>query len=108
MLGTVVSNGFAQRLDVSRFPGRIAQHHTQSSHATVDPVLEIHGGIVGPEPSLDIFARHQVAWPLQEHNQDSQGLTLQPDFDSVLAKLVCVKVQFKGSEPCDPDDFFQC
>lgn len=45
-----------QGLDVARIAGGVAQGRTEPGHRTVDSVVKIHGGVVGPEPRLDLFA----------------------------------------------------
>src|SRR6185436_20720293 len=52
----------------------------------------------GPQPPLQLFAGHDVAWPLEHHPEDLEWLLLQADPAVAVVKLARTEVQFERSE----------
>src|ERR1700674_1333813 len=69
------SNGF----DKAGTLGGVAEGLTDFADRFVEPVVEIHKSVSGPEFSLKIFASYDLAGVLKEHRQDLAGLFLQPE-----------------------------
>jgi hypothetical protein len=90
-----------QRLDVPRIVGGIAQRIAQPLNRCVDAVVELDDGVVGPQHLAQLFAGHQLARPVQQHDQDSERLLVEANLDPVLAQLGGLNVEFERAEAED-------
>jgi hypothetical protein len=71
---------------------RIAERIPESPDCGVDAVLEIHKGVIGPQPRAQLFACHNLTGALQQCQKNLQGLILQPDLDAIAAKFAGLAV----------------
>jgi hypothetical protein len=67
-------------------------------------VIEIHNGVVGPEPPLDFLAGDNLASPLNQHSQNLEWLLSKQELAIAVyrperAQFTRMKVKFKPSEP---------
>jgi len=53
---------------------------------------------IGPESFAKHISGYNITSPVQQHLQDLEGLFLQPDTHSMLAKFARLEVDFKGAE----------
>ena len=83
------------RLDVLRFVRRITQRLPQLLHGGVNAVVELHHRVVGPELLLDLFARHQFARTLHQHQQNLEGLFLKTNLLLAFTEFSGLEVAFK-------------
>jgi len=61
----------------------------------VEPVVEIHESVRGPEFLLKLLASYDLAGVLSQRRQDLKGLFLKPDSQAVLAQFARAKIQFE-------------
>jgi len=59
--------------------GRVAEGLTDFVDRFIDPVIEIHEGVCGPESFLNFLASYDLAGVLEQHRQDLEGLFLKPN-----------------------------
>ncbi len=76
-----------QSLDKLRTVRRILKCRPQFLDRSIDGVLEVHHGIVGPQSSLDLFPIHNLAGTLQQNQQHLARLLLQTNRPIVVAQL---------------------
>src|SRR5260370_42370381 len=76
-----------QRFHVAWLVRRIPQRIPQPFNRCVDAVIELYDGVVRPEFLANLLAQHHLAGMRHEHQQDSEGLFLEPDLDAVVAQL---------------------
>ncbi len=88
-----------QRLDETRIIGGIVQRLADFVDGLVEPVLEIHKRVRGPQRLLQFLARHDLARTLEQHGQNFEGLFLELDLCAVFAQLSRAKIDFVDSEP---------
>jgi hypothetical protein len=88
-----------QRFDEAGVLGVIPQRLAQFIHGGVDAVFKVNEGIGGPEPLLDLFPRHHLAGPLEEHGENLEGSFLQLDLAAVMAQFTSSKVNFELPDP---------
>ena len=69
------SNGF----DETRTLGGVAKSLTDLVDRFVEPVVEIHERVCGPELLLQFLATNDLAGALKQHRQDLEGLLLKPN-----------------------------
>jgi len=69
------SNGF----DETRTLGGVAKSLTDLVDRFVEPVVEIHERVCGPELLLQFLATNDLAGALEQHRQDLEGLLLKPN-----------------------------
>src|SRR6266851_450010 len=69
------SNGFHKAGTL----GGVAESLTDFVDRFVEPVVEIHKSVCGPESFLKFLASYDLAVVLKQHRQDLEGLFLQPD-----------------------------
>jgi hypothetical protein len=91
-----------ESLDVSRRFGRIAEGRAQLGHGLVQAAVEIDEGVGGPKFLAEFLSGNQFAGTFEEQREDLEGLLLQPDSNSVLAKLTGAKLNFKNAKPQSP------
>lgn len=61
-------------------------------------MIEIDKGVGGPQALAKPFTFHQLTGPLQQHQKNFKGLTLQLDSDSALPQFTGFQVYFEGSK----------
>jgi len=61
-------------------------------------MVEIDKGVRRPQALAESFAFNQLTGPLQQHDQNFKGLTLQFDSDPTLPQLTCFQVYFESSK----------
>jgi len=59
--------------------GGIAEGLTDFVDRFVEPVIEIHESVCGPECFLNFLASYDLAGVLKQHRQDLEGLFLKPN-----------------------------
>src|SRR6202795_3315981 len=59
--------------------GGVTEGLTDFVDRFVEPVVEIHESVCGPEFFLKFLASYDVAGVLKQHRQDLEGLFLKPD-----------------------------
>ena len=69
--------------------GVVPERFAQPLYRRVDAVFEINEGILGPDLLSNFFAGHQFARTLQQHGEDSKGLTGQLDLHPLLTQFSC-------------------
>src|SRR4029077_21254529 len=65
--------------------GRVTEGLSDFVDRFVEPVVEIHKSVSGPEFFLKFPAGYHLAGVLKQHRQDLEGLFLKPDSEPVLA-----------------------
>ena len=75
--------------------GGIAQGLTDLVDRFVEPVVEIHERVRGPELLRKFLARYDLAGVLEQHRQDSERLLLKPDSQAVLAQFTRTKIHLE-------------
>jgi len=93
---------FGNRLDISRFLDRVPQHRPEVFHGAVQPVLEIHERVGGPELLLKLFAGNDVAPVFHQNLKHVKRLGAQLQPDAVAIELARPGAQFKATT--EPDD----
>jgi hypothetical protein len=86
----------------TRTLGGIAERVADFVDCFVQSVVEVHEGVCGPELFLKFLACDYLAGVLEQHNQDAEGLFLEPDSEPVLAQFASAKIQFENSEKETP------
>jgi hypothetical protein len=81
---------------------RISKRVTDFVYRFVEPVIEIHESIRGPELFLQLFARYHLAGALQQNRQDLEGLFLQPDAQAMFVQFASAKIHLENSEADSP------
>jgi hypothetical protein len=61
-------------------------------------MVEVHKGIGGPQPGVQIFPRDDFSGTLEEHCQHLKGLFLKANLEAVAAELPDAKVYLKDSK----------
>jgi len=59
--------------------GGVAEGLTEFVDRFVEPVIEIHESVCGPELFLNFLASDDLAGVLKQHRQDLEGLFLKPN-----------------------------
>src|SRR5205814_4949497 len=67
----------SNRLHKPRRLGRVAQSRPKSLDRGIQTMLEVDVGVTGPEPFLQLFARHHIAGVLEQLSQHIDWLALQ-------------------------------
>ena len=94
------SNGFHK---AGTFGG-VAEGITDFVDRFVEPVIEIHKRVCGPEFFLKFLATYDLAGVLKQHRQDLEGLFLEPDSQAVLAQFASAKIQLENSKTEPPGE----
>ena len=92
------SNGFHKAGTL----GGVAEGLTDFADRFVEPVVEIHESVRGPELLLELLASYDLAGMLEQHRQDLEGLFLKPDSQAVLAQFASAKIQFENPKTEPP------
>src|SRR5260370_14597957 len=69
-------------LDVARAFGRIAEPLPEPVHHSIQAVIKIDERAFRPELRSKLFPADQLSCVLQKRSQNSNGLPVQPDFDT--------------------------
>ena len=75
--------------------GIVAECGAETLHGRVEAVLEIDERAIGPEPLLQLLARHDPAWTLEHHPQYFERLFLQPQAGRAVPQLPRAEVQLE-------------
>ena len=92
------SNGFHK---AGTFGG-VAEGVTDFVDRFVEPVVEIHKSVCGPESFLKFLASYDLAVVLKQHRQDLEGLFLKANSKAVLAQFASAKVQLENPKTEPP------
>ena len=87
---------------------RVAEGLAQFLHCDVQTLIEVSVGRIGPEAAAKLISGHDLAWPLQKHEQYSERLGLDPNSRSVAAKLSTLGGRFERAEAEDFRDWSRC
>src|SRR5438093_9200829 len=79
----------------------VSKRDAKSVRCRVEAVLKVDKDIGGPQPVLQLFARDDLAGPLNQRQQHLQRLSLQPDLDAVLPQLARARLELEDPEPQD-------
>src|SRR6266852_6454035 len=85
------SNGFHKAGTL----GGVAEGLADFADRFVEPVVEIHESVRGPEFLLKLLASYDLAGVLSQRRQDLKGLFLKPYSQAVLAQFARAKIQFE-------------
>jgi hypothetical protein len=61
-------------------------------------VIEVHESVAAPQCLAQLIACHHVAWALEQHSQDLEGLNLQANPHAVFAQLTSAQIHLKRPE----------
>jgi hypothetical protein len=61
-------------------------------------VIEVHKRVGGPKLLANLLTRYQLARTFEEHDQQLEGLGLQPDSFAILCQLPGMQVCFVSAE----------
>src|SRR5713101_9864120 len=78
--------------------GGVAEGLADFADRFVEPVVEIHESVRGPEFFLKFLASYDLAGMLQQHRQDLKGLFLKANSQAVLAQFASAKIQFENAK----------
>ena len=78
--------------------GVVPQGFAQPVHGLVQAAIEIDDNIGRPKTLLQLFARHDLAWTLDEGNQYLKGLLLKLDAHTFFAQLTGGAVNLEDPE----------
>src|SRR5436309_3353772 len=90
-----------QGFDEARIVSRVPQRLADAVDGGVKAVVEVHECATRPKLLLQLFPRHHLAWPLQEHGQDLKRLLPKPDLQPALAQFAGAQVQLEHAEADD-------
>jgi hypothetical protein len=85
---TAPSNGFHKAGTL----GGVAEGLTDFADRFVEPVVEIHESVRGPEFFLKFLASYDLAGVLQQHRQELEGLFLKANSQVALAQFTSAKI----------------
>ena len=83
---------------MKRGVGRIPQRFTQPLDRVVDADIEVYKSIGRPDPSAQLFPRHDLTWMLQQNLKDLEGLILQLDLDTLLTQFSRAEIRFEHAK----------
>jgi len=89
---TAPSNGFHKAGTL----GGVAESLTDFADRFVEPVVEIHESVRGPEFFLKFLASYDLAGVLQQHRQELEGLFLKANSQVALAQFASAKIQLEN------------
>src|SRR6266481_5904972 len=72
--------------------GGVAEGLADFADRFVEPVVEIHESVRGPEFLLKLLASYDLAGVLSQRRQDLKGLFLKPDSQAVLTQFARAKI----------------
>jgi len=76
----------------------VVQRRPEPLHGVVQALIEVYKGVGGPELLLQFVPGDGLTRTLQQHGQDFDRLTLQPDLDSLFAQLPRPRVELEDPE----------
>jgi hypothetical protein len=79
--------------------GGVTEGFTDFVDGFIEPVIEIHESVRGPNFSLELLASDDLAGMVEQHNENLQWLFLEADAEAVFAQFTGAKVQFKNPKP---------
>src|SRR6266436_9381246 len=82
--------------------GGVAEGLTDFADRFVEPVVEIHKSVRGPEFLLQLLASYELAGLLNQHGQKLEGLFLKADSQTVLAQFAGAKIQLENPKTEPP------
>ena len=82
----------------------VAEGFTDLVDRLVEPVVEIHERVRGPEFLLKFLATDDLAGVLEQHRQELEGLLLKPDPQAALAQFAGTKIQLENPKREPPAD----
>ena len=85
-------------LNETRALGGITQCLADLVDGFVEPVIEIHERIRGPQSAPELLAGHQLAWSGQQHRKHLKWLLLQPDPRAALRQFAGPKIGLEDRE----------
>jgi hypothetical protein len=86
----------------TRTLGGVGEGRADFVDCFVEPVVEIHKSVHGPEFSLKFFASYDFAGVLKQHYQDLEWLCLKPNSQAVLAQFASARIQFENPKTEPP------
>jgi len=109
----VAPPGYCRNED--RLVGIVFKGDPNLTNTVVQPLLEVHKGLVLPEHRLDFFTGNEFAGPLNEQTQnlgrlrpESDGCVLLPKFSALKIELVCTELDSDCSDLSSGSGFDQC
>jgi hypothetical protein len=87
-----------QRFNEAGCFGRIPQRVAQSIDRRIQAMFEIAEPLVAPQLSPQLFARDEVARPVEQKLKNAQGLSLKVQAAAGFTKLAGPAVEVEGSE----------
>jgi hypothetical protein len=82
--------------------GGVAEGLTDFADRLVEPVVEIHERVRGPEFLLKFLAKDDPAGVLKQHRQDLEGLLLKPNSEAALAQFASTTIQLEHPKTKPP------
>ena len=79
----------------------IVQRHPKLFDCSIDALIEFDNGVVRPEPSADLFARHQIAGSFQQQFENEERLFLKKDGAAVVVEFAGFQIKFEWAEGGD-------
>ena len=91
-----------ERLDEARLGCGIAEHFAQLVHSSVQAVIEVHERIRGPQTIAQFLACDHGTCAFQQHSENREGLILEAQPASLLAKLARPQVGLVNAKAENP------
>src|SRR5262245_1790868 len=88
--------------------GGVAEGLADFVDCLVEPVVEIHERVSGPEFLLKFLATDDLAGVLEQRHQDLEGLLLEPDSDAALAQFASTNIHLENPETEPPVNLRVC
>src|SRR6266851_5308901 len=92
------SNGFHKAGTL----GGVAEGLTDFADRFVEPVVEIHESVRGPEFFLKLLASYDLAGVLEQHRQELERLLLKANPQTVFTQFAGTKIQFENPKSETP------
>jgi hypothetical protein len=78
--------------------GGVAQGLADFVYGFVEPVVEIHESVCGPNLLLKFLSAHHLPSVLQKHDQHSERLFLKFDPQTILAQFAAAEINLEDPE----------
>ena len=88
--------------------GGVAEGLTDFVDRLVEPVVEIHERVRGPEFLLKFLATDDLTGVLEQHLQHLEGLLLEPDSQAALAQFASPKIHLEDPKSEPPANLIVC
>jgi hypothetical protein len=85
-------------LDENRLLWRIAQSPANLANRRVHASVDVDEHLLAPQAVDDLFARHQLTSPLDEHEQEVHRLLFEPNRTAPATQFVSCDVQLEVAE----------